>query len=735
MVVAAVSFGSGCQRYVAADGSDSGTGSAQDPWATITHAADKVPDDDCTVWIADGVYREEVDIDRRFGTSLTVAATRRHGPILEGPGRVVSIDGARNVTFDGFQVRHRPGGTGIVFNVSGSGNTFAEGITVINNIIYDSYDNDLVKINAGVRDTVIANTITFNPGPGEQHYDINGVEDVTLRNNIMFNDYAGSGRPVEEVKQFIIMKDSNSSGLDLRGSKRLRIDGNVFIGWENRGGEFMVKAGNDGKAYHEAIDVIVENNLFLSNGPDEARAVFGGAGVKNVTFRNNTVSHTTADYQGYVFEVKGANPQNQNITVCNNVWSAEMNDFSKISGTSGLSERANIYWNGGAPIPDFSSNKGSVADPGLEPASAIRPRAGDPSALLRALVAKHGTPNDVVVDVADPDCASNHDILGRARGAAPDVGAVELGSSPPSSTTTSSTTTSSTTTSTSTTVTTSAAPPVPNTPPVVEAGADFSVMLNESATLRGEVHDDGLPDPPSAISMKWRKVSGPGSVVFGDPRSATTTATFSAPGSYMLSLRADDSDKVDRDYVAVEVLPVGESVHVELQVATSGNDAEELGSGRMVLDGDTLRVAHPKRFVGLRYEDVAIPRGAEIVRAYVEFSARPGSRTGTDVVIWGEATGDADPFRGERHAISSRDRTSDKVRWRVPGLISGSAGGRHQTADITSVIQEIFDSRRWAKGNALSLIFNAAGKLAIVSHEADPDLAPVLHIEYITTAP
>jgi hypothetical protein len=232
------------------------------------------------------------------------------------------------------------------------------------------------------------------------------------------------------VKQFVIIKDSNSSGLDLFGSKRVTVDGNVFIGWENTGGEFMVKAGNDGKPYHEAIDVVVENNLFLSNGPDIARSVFGGAGVKNVTFRNNTINHTTADYQGYVFETKGDNPTNEGVTVCNNVWSAEMSDFSKASGTTGLSEHTNIYWNGGAPVPGFASGKGAVIDPELIKGSVREPRGGDAAQLLRILVTAHGTPGDAVVDVADRSCASSHDILGQARGDSPDIGALEVSGGP-----------------------------------------------------------------------------------------------------------------------------------------------------------------------------------------------------------------------------------------------------------------------------------------------------------------
>lgn len=418
-----------CERHVAPNGRDNASGRAGDPWATISHAAEAVPDRHCTVVVASGVHRGTVDIDRRFATSFRVVAAELHGAVLESSTAAIDIDGARNVVLDGFVIRHVRGGEDMVVSISGSGRTFAENITLRNSIVHDSYDNDLVKVNHAVRDVLIENTISYNPGPGEHHYDLNGVEDVVLRNNIMFNDYEGSGRAQPEGKMFVIIKDSNSTGLDLGGSKRITLDGNVFIGWAVGGAEeAMVKAGNDGKAHREAIDIVFENNLFVSNGPDDAWAVFGAAGVRNLTIRNNTVNHVPGEYVGYRLEVKGDNQPNESVTICNNVWAAEgMEDFAKVTGPiSGLREHHNLYWNGGDRVPDFQTSDGSVRNPGLRSAPVTTPRSGDARVWLRRLVEDHGIPNQRVVGVADPGCASSRDILGNRRGSSPDVGAVEL---------------------------------------------------------------------------------------------------------------------------------------------------------------------------------------------------------------------------------------------------------------------------------------------------------------------
>ncbi len=89
------------------------------------------------------------------------------------------------------------------------------------------------------------------------------------------------------------------------------------------------------------------------------------------------------------------------------------------------------------------------------------------------------------------------------------------------------------------TVVANPAPPA-NRPPVVSAGANQSVALGATATLRGTVTDDGLPTG-GAVTVTWVKVSGPGSVTFGNFRAATTTATFSLAGTYVLRLTASDS--------------------------------------------------------------------------------------------------------------------------------------------------------------------------------------------------
>jgi hypothetical protein len=91
--------------------------------------------------------------------------------------------------------------------------------------------------------------------------------------------------------------------------------------------------------------------------------------------------------------------------------------------------------------------------------------------------------------------------------------------------------------------------------PVVNAGSDQSITLPATASLSGTATDDGLPNPPGALTTTWSKVSGPGTVTFGDASATATTAAFSASGTYVLRLTATDSELAASATVTITVSP------------------------------------------------------------------------------------------------------------------------------------------------------------------------------------
>lgn len=89
------------------------------------------------------------------------------------------------------------------------------------------------------------------------------------------------------------------------------------------------------------------------------------------------------------------------------------------------------------------------------------------------------------------------------------------------------------------------------TAPVVNAGPDQTLALPNQATLDGTVSDDGLPTP--TVVTTWSKVSGPGNVTFDASSAVDTTAAFSAAGTYVLRLTANDGAFNTSDELTVTV--------------------------------------------------------------------------------------------------------------------------------------------------------------------------------------
>ena len=95
---------------------------------------------------------------------------------------------------------------------------------------------------------------------------------------------------------------------------------------------------------------------------------------------------------------------------------------------------------------------------------------------------------------------------------------------------------------------------VGNEAPYVSAGPDLTSPADAPARLAGEVQDDGLPFA-TAPAMQWSKVSGPGTVAFTPANAALTSAAFSAVGTYVLRLSANDTQRTGSDEVTVNVIP------------------------------------------------------------------------------------------------------------------------------------------------------------------------------------
>ena len=279
-----------------------------------------------------------------------------------------------------------------------------------------------------------------------------------------------------------------------------------------------------------------------------------------------------------------------------------------------------------------------------------------------------------------------------------------------------------------------------NAPPVVSAGPDRSVTRPDAASLAGSVTDDGLPSPPGLVTAAWSKESGPGTVTFTDAAAPSTTATFSAAGTYVLRLTGNDGALTVSDDVTVTVsdpAPPPGSFVLELRVRASADDAEErISTGAVVLTSGDLNLgadAGRPQLTAMRFTGVTLPPGATITGAWVQFQVDEVSTAAASLSVAGEAADNAGAFTTTTRNISTRTQTAATVGWApVSWPTVGAATADQRTPDLTAVIQQIVSRSGWASGNALVLIVTGTGAGTRVAESVDggPLRAPVLHIEY-----
>jgi hypothetical protein len=274
-----------------------------------------------------------------------------------------------------------------------------------------------------------------------------------------------------------------------------------------------------------------------------------------------------------------------------------------------------------------------------------------------------------------------------------------------------------------------------NRAPSVNAGVDGSTVLPAGVSLDGTVADDGLPDPPGAVTTAWSEVSGPGNVAFANGAAVDTTATFSAPGTYVLRLTATDSALSASDDVTVTVAPAGSTLSLDVGVAAASDDAEEdTATGAVDLTSSDIElVAEGARVqvVGLRFSGVALPDGAVVQNASVQFIADETDASASSLTIRGQAADNPATFTTGATNVSARPRTTASVAWSPPAWATvGQAGAGQRTPNLAAVVQQIVNRPGWVSGNPLVLIITGSGRRTAEAFDAGPNLAPRLHIDY-----
>ena len=158
------------------------------------------------------------------------------------------------------------------------------------------------------------------------------------------------------------------------------------------------------------------------------------------------------------------------------------------------------------------------------------------------------------------------------------------------------------------------------------------------------------------------------------------------------------------------------------RVAAGADDAEEFPTGVVSLTSTDLElVLEPGRgnqTVGMRFQGIAVPQGATITSAYVQFQVDEVSTDAASLNIAAEDTDNAATFTTATNNVSARPRTGATVIWTPSAWPTVDVAGPDQrTPNIASLVQAVINRPGWTSGNALAVIVSGSGARVAKAYE------------------
>ncbi len=184
-------------------------------------------------------------------------------------------------------------------------------------------------------------------------------------------------------------------------------------------------------------------------------------------------------------------------------------------------------------------------------------------------------------------------------------------------------------------------------------------------------------------------------------------------------------------------------------ISLSSDDAEETGTdgtyngvGFVNLSSPDIELvrddANPSagsQKVGLRFQNIQVPKGAIINNAYITFRAiaanTPNTNNGVNnLVIKGEAADNPATFASTTYDVSKRTKTNAFTNW--TSIPSWTTGTNYSTPSVADIVQELVIRNGWNSGNSMVFLIDGSGSRNAESWDNSGTNQPILTIEYST---
>lgn len=211
----------------------------------------------------------------------------------------------------------------------------------------------------------------------------------------------------------------------------------------------------------------------------------------------------------------------------------------------------------------------------------------------------------------------------------------------------------------------------------------------------------------------------------------SSTSADAASGRLAESVDAGNG-KAPKLVVEYDHLTANGCIQGELsyQVSSQSNNAEETNNGYQSTGSELTFNDNYNEYLAMRFKNVAIPQGATILDAYLEFTAyqnRTGS--GASFVISAANEGDPSSFSSyPRYLLRDKPKTASVAWNNIPAWYKNST---YQSPSITNVVQQIVNRGDWdANNDMMMIVSNITGNRGAYTYKGKPSGAARLVINY-----
>ncbi|CAL2076266.1 conserved protein of unknown function precursor containing a type A C-terminal secretion signal [Tenacibaculum sp. 190524A02b] len=178
-------------------------------------------------------------------------------------------------------------------------------------------------------------------------------------------------------------------------------------------------------------------------------------------------------------------------------------------------------------------------------------------------------------------------------------------------------------------------------------------------------------------------------------------------------------------------------------IITSKDDVEEGidADGKLYYDSSDLEMSFDygwtwfgtNQYVGLRFQNIKVPKGAAITEAYIQFVAVDSQSNAVHLRIATNDTSNANEF-GTAYAVSKRKRLANPVSWRPSRWRRGDLGTHTKSPNLSNHIQQLVTKQDWNYGNSISFVIwendHSKSRRKAYTFDNDPSKAAKLVVKY-----